>query len=172
MANCDPKRLRFTLIINIIIFFLFDAHCCSHFSIPTFWIKRHHWSFTQKIIATEALVFQWSRQPLGGLGMYLLWMKECCFRYMPCLPSKSSPALPLLSHAPSLGRKICEEEVAMEAGSSESKKGDPHLPSGLQNKAERGEASKLRAFALEKKDWNTLLAPGRVTCVRGGTVSA
>lgn len=152
MANCGPKRPRFTLIINISIIFLFDAHCCSHFSIPTFWIKRQPWLFTQKIIATEALVFQWFSQPLGGLGMYLLWMKECCFRYMPYLPSKSSPALPLLSHAPSLCRRICEEEAAMEAGSSESKEGDPHLPSGLQDKAERGEASKLRAFALEKKD--------------------
>lgn len=40
----------------------------------------------------------------------------------------------------------------MEAGSSDSKEGDPHLPAGLQDKAERGEASKLRAFALEKKD--------------------
>lgn len=83
--------------------------------------------------------------------MYLLWMKECCFRYTPCLPSKSSPALPLLSHAPSLSGRICEEETATEAGSSESKEGDLHLPSGLQDKAERGEASKLRAFALEKE---------------------
>lgn len=64
----------------------------------------------RKIIAAEVLVYQWFQASTGGLGIYLLWMEEHFFRYMHCLSNKSSPALPLLSLASSIGGGICEEE--------------------------------------------------------------